>query len=84
MLKNAKTALTAGDRAATVDLLEQAKQMLPTCPALQEGTTPETVLLSLDTRGGMRARNFGLGQLWVEQVVTGPTFTRVIAGRVRG
>src|SRR6266851_2830171 len=54
LLKNAKTALTAGDRAATVDLLEQAKQMLPTCPALQEGTTPETVLLSLSTRDGVR------------------------------
>jgi hypothetical protein len=45
LLKNAKTALTAGDRAATVDLLEQAKQMLPGCPALQDGASPPTVLL---------------------------------------
>jgi len=45
LLKNAKTALTAGDRAATVDLLEQAKQMLPACPALQNGASPPTVLL---------------------------------------
>jgi hypothetical protein len=45
LLKNAKTALTAGDRAATVDLLEQAKQMLPACPALQDGAAPRTVLL---------------------------------------
>jgi hypothetical protein len=45
LLKNAKTALTAGDRAATVDLLEQAKQMLPACPALQDGPSPHTLLL---------------------------------------
>jgi hypothetical protein len=56
LLKKAKTALIVGDRAATVHLLEQAKQMLPTCPALQEGTTPETVLLSLSTRDGMPVR----------------------------
>jgi hypothetical protein len=45
LLKNAKTALTAGNRAATVDLLEQAKQMLPACPALQDGPSPHTLRL---------------------------------------
>jgi hypothetical protein len=45
LLKNAKTALTAGDRAATVDLLEQAKQMLPACPALRDGPSLQTVVL---------------------------------------
>jgi len=56
LLKNAKTALIAGDRATTVDLLEQAKHMILTCPALQDGASPETVLLSLSTRDGMRVR----------------------------
>jgi hypothetical protein len=32
LLKGAKTALIAGDCAATADLLEQAKRMVPTCP----------------------------------------------------
>jgi hypothetical protein len=45
LLKNAKTALTAGDRAGAVDLLEQAKHMIPACPALQNGTSPQTVSL---------------------------------------
>jgi hypothetical protein len=56
LLKNANTALIAGDRATSVDLLEQAKHMILTCPALQDGASPETVLLSLSTRDGMRVR----------------------------
>jgi hypothetical protein len=42
LLKNAKTALSAGDRAATIDLLERAKQMLPACPALRDGASPRS------------------------------------------
>src|SRR5260370_6652204 len=56
LLKNAKKALIAGDRAATIDLLEQAKHMIPTCPALQDGVSPETALLSLNTGIGDRGR----------------------------
>ena len=56
LLKNAKTALIAGDRATSVDLLEQAKHMILTCPALQDGASPETVLLSLSTRDDLRVR----------------------------
>jgi hypothetical protein len=52
LLKNAKAALTAGDRAATVDLLEQAKHMVPACPALQDGTPQLTVLISRKTCDG--------------------------------
>jgi hypothetical protein len=50
LLNNAKSALVAGDRATTLDLLEQAKHMMPTCPALRDGAAPETVLLSLNNR----------------------------------
>jgi hypothetical protein len=56
LLKNAKTALIAGDRATTLNLLEQAKHMIPTCPALQDGVSPETVLLTLNTGIGASAR----------------------------
>jgi hypothetical protein len=52
LLKNAKSALIAGDRATTLNLLEQAKRMIPTFPALQDGASPETVLLSLNTCDG--------------------------------
>jgi hypothetical protein len=45
LLKNAKTALTTGDRAGAADLLEQAKNMLPSCPALQNGASPQTLRL---------------------------------------
>ena len=52
LLKTAKAALIAGDRATTLNLLEQAKHMIPACPGLRDGTSPETVLLSLNTCGG--------------------------------
>jgi hypothetical protein len=45
LLKNAKTKLSTGDRGGAVDLLEQAKNMLPSCPALQNGASPQTVRL---------------------------------------
>ena len=35
LVKGAKSALTKGDRAATVDLLEQAERIIPSCRALQ-------------------------------------------------
>jgi hypothetical protein len=53
LLKNAKRALVTGDRATTLDLLEQAKHMIPTCPALQN-ESPETALLSLNAGIGDR------------------------------
>jgi hypothetical protein len=46
LLNNAKLALIAGDRATTLNLLEQAKHMTPTCPALKGDAAPEPVLLS--------------------------------------
>jgi hypothetical protein len=52
ILKNAKSALIAGDRVATLNLLEQAKHMIPACPALQDVASPETVLLSLNPCDG--------------------------------
>jgi hypothetical protein len=43
---NAKAALAAGDRATTVVLLKKARQLIPACPALQEGTSTTAALLS--------------------------------------
>jgi len=37
--------------------------MIPTCPALQDGTSPETALLSLNTSAGERVREPEIGQL---------------------
>jgi hypothetical protein len=54
LLQNAKTALVIGDRAATVDLLEKAKHMLSTCPALKDGASSQTVVSSLRTQDGAR------------------------------
>jgi hypothetical protein len=47
LLKNAKTALIAGDRAGAVGLLEQAEGVIPGCPALQDGSARQAALLSL-------------------------------------
>jgi hypothetical protein len=52
LLKNAKSALIAGDRATTLNLLEQAKHVMPTCPALQNNPSPDTVMLSLSNCDG--------------------------------
>jgi hypothetical protein len=52
LLKNAKSALIAGDRATTLNLLEQAKDVMPTCPALQNNPSPDTVMLSLSNCDG--------------------------------
>jgi len=48
-LKNAKAALTAGDRAATVEFLHQAKRVLARCPALQNGSSSQAAALALNT-----------------------------------
>jgi hypothetical protein len=47
LLKNAKTALIAGDRAGAVNLLEQAESVIPGCPALQDGSARQASPLSL-------------------------------------
>jgi hypothetical protein len=47
LLKDAKRALVKGDRAGSVDLLEQAERIIPTCPALQDGASPKAISLSL-------------------------------------
>ena len=36
LLERAKSALAAGDRSSTVDLLQRAKSLIPACPALQD------------------------------------------------
>jgi len=48
LLKNAKRALTAGDRASTVQLLQRAKRLISVCPALQDDGSRETPVLSLN------------------------------------
>jgi len=47
LLKNAKAALAAGDRNTTVDLLQEAKSLIPACPALQDGRSSIATILSL-------------------------------------
>jgi hypothetical protein len=44
LLEGAKADLAAGDRAATVDLLQRAKGMISSCPGLQDETSQTTVL----------------------------------------
>jgi len=52
LLKNAKSSLIRGDRITTLNLLERAKHMMPACPALRNGPSPDTVMLSLGTCDG--------------------------------
>jgi hypothetical protein len=52
LLKNAKSSLIRGDRITTLNLLERAKHMMPACPALQDGPSPDAVMLSLGTCDG--------------------------------
>ena len=47
LLKGAKGALAAGDRSRTVDLLQQAKNLIPACPALQNGPLSFATSVSL-------------------------------------
>ena len=47
LLKGAKAALVKGDRATSVDLLDQAERIIPGCPALQNGASPKAILLSV-------------------------------------
>jgi hypothetical protein len=53
LLKNAKSSLIRGDRITTLNLLERAKHMMPACPALQNGPSPDTVMLSFGTCDGV-------------------------------
>jgi hypothetical protein len=39
LLHNAGAALAAGDRAGSVNFLEQAKRLIPICPPLQDGAS---------------------------------------------
>jgi hypothetical protein len=50
LLEGAKAALIKGDRVASVELLQQAENVIPGCPALQDGTMSQTALLALNTR----------------------------------
>jgi hypothetical protein len=47
LVKSAKAALIAGDRAATVKLLTEAQRIIPICSPLQDGTSPQAAFLSL-------------------------------------
>ena len=46
LLNSAKAALSAGDRATTVHLLERAKTLIPACPGLQDVDSAGTLSLS--------------------------------------
>jgi hypothetical protein len=46
LLRSAKQALIAGDRATTADLLEEAKGIIPTCPALRDAGPPHAPQLA--------------------------------------
>jgi hypothetical protein len=52
LLRSSKKALIAGDRAATVELLLQAKRILTSCPALRGGSSPPAPALALATFSG--------------------------------
>jgi len=47
LLIGAKRALAAGDRNTTIDLLQQAKNLIPACPALQSGQLSVATTVSL-------------------------------------
>jgi hypothetical protein len=47
LLIGAKRALAAGDRDTTIDLLQQAKNLIPACPALQNGQLSVATTVSL-------------------------------------
>ncbi len=49
LLMQAKQALTAGNRAATVDLLYKAKRVIASCPGLHNGSPPQAQALALNT-----------------------------------
>ena len=60
LLKTAKAALSAGDRATTVDLLKKARQLVSACPALQDGSSTTTSLLSAWQPINTKLENSGL------------------------
>lgn len=48
LLQRAKAALSAGNRSEAVVFLEEARRLLPVCPALQNGAFPQRTMLSLN------------------------------------
>jgi len=60
LLRAAKAALYAGDRATTVGLLKKARQLISVCPALQDGTSTSTSLLSAWQPINPKLQNLGL------------------------
>ena len=57
LLKSAKAALIAGDRATTAGLLDDAKHIIPFCPALQDIGSPHAPLLAENACDGARLRS---------------------------
>jgi hypothetical protein len=45
LLKSAKAALIAGNRAATVEILEEARRIVPNCPDIRDGGLQQASLL---------------------------------------
>jgi hypothetical protein len=56
LLKTAKATLIAGDRSATVDLLEEAKRLVPVCPALQDVGSSQAALLAMNACDSARVQ----------------------------
>ncbi len=47
LVMNAKSALAGGDRNTAIDLLQRARNLIPTCPVLQGGQASAGLILSL-------------------------------------
>ena len=56
LLESAKAALIAGDRATTAGLFEEAKRIIPFCPALQDIGSPQAPLFAENACNGARVR----------------------------
>src|SRR5215470_6661564 len=69
LLRSAKAALIAGNRAATADLLGEAQRVIPMCPALHDGRSPRAPLFAMNTCDGTRWRESGNS----DACVWGPT-----------
>jgi hypothetical protein len=54
LLNGAKAALIKGDRVTSVQLLEQAENLIAGCPALQDGSSRPITLLALNTGDSLR------------------------------
>lgn len=72
LLKRGKEALIAGDRAGTVHLLLQAKRMLASCPALQDGSSRQATALALGTfLGRVGDSSESVDEIWMVSTVAG-------------